>query len=197
VLIVEVGRAQRQPFRLELAGQEVLAQIRPVVRPLVFGADEQDAAYEALLPERFGRGRGRGARADDDELARIGVEVARIHGHGATALGLLGTIHVHVVAVHAYAERGDAVERRRLQEVAVPHMEGSLVPRAQQSRPVERALGQRPAPMRAAGRGSIEAAFDSGQQHLLAADEDGRHLAVGQVLLACDAFLHRALLSRK
>src|SRR5665647_190569 len=56
--------------------------------------------------------------------------------------------------------------------------------------------GHRPAPMRAEGRGGVVAALDSCQEHLLATDQDGHHLAVGQVLRACDALLHRGLLSR-
>ena len=158
VLLVELGRAQGQPLGLKLAGEEVLAQVGTVVGPVLLWADHHDAADEEQLAERLGGGRCRGAGADDRDHARVLLGIAGVHRHGAAATRLLRAVDVHVVAVDAHAEGGDAVQRGRLEQVAGAHVVGGLVPGAQQPRAVQRALGQRPAPVRAAGRGRVEAA---------------------------------------
>ena len=118
VLLIELGRAQRQPLGLELAGEEVLAQVGPVVGPAVLGADHEDASDVALLAQRLDGGRRSRAAADDREEASICSRVAGVHRHGAAAARFLGAIDVHVVAVDAHAKGGDTVECRRLEQVA-------------------------------------------------------------------------------
>ncbi len=67
LLGVEALAAQEDPRAGGLAAQEVLGERRALVRALGLGADEHDAAVEALLAQRRGGGVAGEARADDDE----------------------------------------------------------------------------------------------------------------------------------
>lgn len=67
---VKFGRAERQPVRRRSAGEIILLQIRPVIGPLVFGAQHRHPPGIAFAPQHFGRGLPRRTAADDDNRFR-------------------------------------------------------------------------------------------------------------------------------
>jgi len=82
VIRVKLGRAQRYPFLGCVAGEIVLRQIGPIVRPVIVRAQHRDRAGIALMPQHLDRGVSRGAAADDDD--RFG---RRLHGRPRLSRG--------------------------------------------------------------------------------------------------------------
>jgi hypothetical protein len=72
--VVEARLVDEDGLALGLAPQVVLGERGSLVRPVRLGADEDDPAVEALLPQGGGRLGPREARADDD----VGVVVGHV-----------------------------------------------------------------------------------------------------------------------
>ena len=126
LFLVEVGRAQRDPILRRLAGEEVLRQVRPVVRGRIVGAEHGDRAAVALAPQHLGcRVACRAAADDDDRLRRrcgcrplLGRLPLRLLAHEDLAVGLLDL------------PARDRVQRRGSQRFARTQAEARVVPGA-------------------------------------------------------------------
>ena len=144
---VEAARSKRNPLFLRRPGEVILRQVWTIVRRVRLGIDNCDRTGVSLSTQHLGRRTPRGTRSDDDHRTRavssrpprrrkrITLRTLRSHEQSGTA-----PIDVPTC---------DRVQRRRAQGFARAEREAGVVPRAAHCIADHRALGERPAVVRA------------------------------------------------
>ncbi len=176
VLAIEFGRTQRYPFLGCGAGEIVLGEIGPVVRPRLVRAQHRDRAGVALAPQHLGRRVSRGTAADDDDQFRL-----RTRGRPRRPpcrFQLFADIN-HAVPLLDPPAR-DGVECGRPQGLAGAQGEAGVVPRAANGIGDEHPLDERTVVMAALRADREERSTVACQHHRLARDLAQDHAAVGE-----------------
>ena len=184
LLLVELGRPQRDPVLGRLSRQVVLRQIRTIDRRRLLRADEPDRSRVALAPQRLRGDEAGGAGADDDDRVRV----RRVRGSGLRGWRRQFLADTHPVPVPDHLPGCDRIERGRPQVLAVSQSETGVVPRTsdrvahedpfRERSPVVRARRSDREDLLSAARKERGLAPDVAEEHASVRDLRDRHAAL-------------------